>query len=411
MAELYPTLLPSRKNNKGEQRIYLAITQKSQTVYLATRLKIDNSSQFKNGRIIKHEEAEWLNRRLRKIMQSYEERIDEMRVGGMTAQQIKNALDAEDNTEVISYNKLLESVCEEIEKDGRESYAQSMRIYCGHLTAMLKRDVLFSDITPETISLFDKYLRKERGMNGGVRSCMARVKALINRAIKNGIVTYKIHPFQYYRLPADNSRDCYLSIEELKRLKSLHIDNQKHRDVRDLLLLSFYLGGMNLKDIVQINFAKQVDRNSVLTYVRSKTKDTKIGNKEVKITVQPEALVILDRMVDETGFIKTGYKFKKYEHLRSRITHVLKEIAELSGIDSNICFYSARKTFVQIGVDLDIPLYVLEYIIGHSPKEERNRPIFGYFKVMIKKSDDAIRRILNQVCTEEAPMICISQAN
>ena len=58
-------------------------------------------------------------------------------------------------------------------------------------------------------------------------------------------------------------------------------------------------------------------------------------------------------------------------------------------------FYSARKTFVQFGQQLGIPLYVLEYSIGQSIKDSNSRPIFDYMKVMRFQADLAIRKIID----------------
>ena len=55
----------------------------------------------------------------------------------------------------------------------------------------------------------------------------------------------------------------------------------------------------------------------------------------------------------------------------------------------------ARKSFVQHGFDLGIPLETLEYCIGQSMKA--NRPIFNYVKIMRAHADLAIRQILDNL--------------
>lgn len=60
-----------------------------------------------------------------------------------------------------------------------------------------------------------------------------------------------------------------------------------------------------------------------------------------------------------------------------------------------LCFYSARKSFVQHGFELGIPLEVLEYTIGQTMKT--NRPIYNYVRIMRKHADDAIRTILDNL--------------
>ena len=60
-----------------------------------------------------------------------------------------------------------------------------------------------------------------------------------------------------------------------------------------------------------------------------------------------------------------------------------------------MCYYSARKSFVQHGFDLGGNLEVLEYCIGQSVKN--NRPIFNYLKIMRRHADVAFRRILDNL--------------
>ena len=59
-----------------------------------------------------------------------------------------------------------------------------------------------------------------------------------------------------------------------------------------------------------------------------------------------------------------------------------------------LCYYSARKTFVQFGFEMGVPLSVLEYAVGHSPKDAQVRAIYSYFRVLQPQADDAVRKII-----------------
>ena len=84
----------------------------------------------------------------------------------------------------------------------------------------------------------------------------------------------------------------------------------------------------------------------------------------------------------------------------------LKSLAkklQLSKTDIN--FYSARKSFVQIGFDLGIPLEILEYCVGQTVKT--NRPIFNYAKIMSKHADEAIRKIIDEL--KSSPAVTVEE--
>lgn len=111
------------------------------------------------------------------------------------------------------------------------------------------------------------------------------------------------------------------------------------------------------------------------------------------ITIQPEAKEIISQIgIDKHGLLKV-----KTADIAGLITinTSLKRIAAKADIKIRISFYSARKSFVQYGVQLGIPLYILEYCIGQTMKT--NRPIYNYFRVIQPQADEAIRKILDFV--------------
>jgi hypothetical protein len=204
-------------------------------------------------------------------------------------------------------------------------------------------------------------------------------------------VRYDVHPFTYYRLPEKSVRDLDLSWEEFNKLRNAEFKTwtRANNTARDMFMLSFYLGGINLTDLL----SAELD-GDVLTFVRKKTSRSKHGEKRISLTIQPEAREIIDRYAVD-GHIRLGYNFGKYELLRGMITHALNRIGRELGFEKQLCYYSARKTFCQFGHGLGIPLYILEYSIGQSIKEEKKRPIFNYIRLMREEADDAIRRIID----------------
>ena len=147
---------------------------------------------------------------------------------------------------------------------------------------------------------------------------------------------------------------------------------------RDLFMLSYYLGGINLIDLMQFNFKNK----DTIEYVREKSKNTKKGDKKVSLTIPDEAKPIIKEWISKSGKLNFGYKYT-YDNFRK------------IGIESHVVYYSARKSFVQHGFELGVNLETLEYCIGQSMK--MNRPIFNYVKIMRKHADQAIRKILDNL--------------
>lgn len=112
-------------------------------------------------------------------------------------------------------------------------------------------------------------------------------------------------------------------------------------------------------------------------------------------TTPEEAKPIIKKyMSKNTGRIVFG-KYKTYVSCYNTLTRKLDTLKKIADIKHNFTLYSARKSFVQHGFDLGIPLSTLEYCIGQSMKEDR--PIFNYVTIMKKHADKAIREILDNL--------------
>ena len=87
--------------------------------------------------------------------------------------------------------------------------------------------------------------------------------------------------------------------------------------------------------------------------------------------------------------------------MKNIITRDIKRIAQKIGIEGwqKVCYYTARKSFVQHGFDLGYSLEVLEYCVGQSMKSDR--PIFNYLRIMRKHADEAIRGILDELKADD----------
>lgn len=178
-----------------------------------------------------------------------------------------------------------------------------------------------------------------------------------------------------------------ITIEEFNRIKDLKTRHRKLLLGRDMFLLSFYLGGLNFADLVNINFS-----GSSISYERKKTINKKQGNKIVTLSIPNEARQIIRKYMKRSGKLDFGYKFS-YPNMQRYICRCIKLLGEHLGIQTNMCYYSARKTFSQFAFDLGIRTEIIEYCIGQSMKE--NRPIYNYVRVMQRQADAAIRRVID----------------
>lgn len=392
MATLTVTIIKPKPNADGSYGLKIAIRTSGATAYISTRYKIDNIKQWRDGVVVRHPDADYINKQLKKLLWEYEAIYDAMPNPNVSAAEIRQYLLSQ-FCKSGSLKDYTEAYIERLKKEKRASYAQNMGYTLKYLMECFGESMSLQQFTPTTLSLFEKHLRKSGSSDTTINIRMSHLKALLNAAVNDGTVEYKIFPFRNYKMPSKAVRDICISKEELKKLREAvfsGVSERRYTVARDLFMLSFYCAGINLTDLMDA----QLDGDTI-TFVRKKTAAKKQGEKEVSITIQPEARAIIDKYMTEGGRLDFGYNYTQYEQFRSFVTKGLNKIGEDLGFEKKLMYYSARKTFVQFGTDLGIPLYILEYAIGQTIKDKNSRPIHDYFKVMRSQADMAIRTIIS----------------
>lgn len=404
MATLSIGFIKSKPNSDGSYTLKIVINTTSKTAYISTRYKIDNIKQWKDGRVVRHPDADYINKQLKNLLWEYEAIYDSMPNTDASATAIREYILSHfrKSDSLKSYG---EKYIARLEKEGRTSYAQNMGYTLKYALESLGESITLQCIGVGQLEKFENFMRKRGDSDTTINIRMSHLKALLNAAVNDGTVEYKIFPFRTYKVPQKAVRDICISKAELQKLREAEfagVSERRYTVARDLFMLSFYCAGINLTDLMDA----RLDGDTI-TFVRKKTANKKRGEKEVSITIQPEARVIIDKYITDEGKLDFGYNYRDYEQFRSFVTKGLNKIGEDLGFEKKLMYYSARKTFVQYGTDLGIPLYILEYAIGQTIKDANKRPIHDYFKVMRSQADLAIRTIMSysmDMEQEEAPI-------
>ena len=389
MTTIKLAVVPAKVLKNGKHKIRIAIGHKRITKYLVTRFVIDSPDQLRDGQVVDTPDASCINVKLRNLLNTYQDALDRINTNSYTCAQIVDYL-SNMRQGSTSFSEAADSYISDLIKEGRRSTAELYRRTCDYFLDFTGRDLMLEGITPRTVKEFDLYLR-DRGLNPATRGTyLVRLKAVINRAIRDKKVAYDTHPFEYYEKPESSVRELDISVEDIRLIRDADLKEKSLRMARDLFMLSYYLGGINLVDLMQINFKGR----TTIEYIRQKSKNTKKGDKKVCFTIPEEAWPIIRRWMGKIGKLDFGYKYT-YDNFRKYVTHEIVRLGERLGIQQHVVYYSARKSFVQHGFELGIPLETLEYCIGQSMKA--NRPIFNYVKIMRKHADEAIRKILDNL--------------
>ena len=394
MATLKLTIFKAKVLKDGRHKIRIAVCHHQETSYIVTRFIIDNLSQFKSGQVVKRPDASTINMKLRNMLNEYQERMDAIKnIEMYSCAQLKSLLVGQGNVITApTFQAVANEYIEQLTKSGRGNYAKLLERNCRYFTEFSKGDFLLADINPMIVENYSNFLRHTKGIGETtIGMMMSRTRTIINRGVKQQLVKYDINPFAYYKIKTAPVREVDLSIENIIKIKNYCPDSKKLKVARDLFMLSFYLCGINLADLLQVDF-RNVDH---VEYIRKKAVNLKQSDQRIVIPIPTAATPIIQRWMNKnTGRLDFGYKFT-YSNFYRYLTRNLNGMADELNIKEKVVYYSARKSFAQFASELGIPDGVIDYCLGHSDK---SRGVIRYYtKVREKQAEVAVNRVIDYV--------------
>ena len=398
MTSIKLAVLTHTKAKDGSYKIRISIGHKSETHYIVTKYKVSSLAHFVNGQVVNQPDAASINLKLRQLLNDYDERLERIPDAGLySCRQLRDLLASmRPHASGTTFCSIALQVIEELRRDGRRTTADMKVQQMGKFRDFMNGDVLLEMITPRTVADYSRHLKRTGASIAYEGMQMSFVKSVISRAVRDGLVRYDTDPFAYYTAQMPEPRELDIPMADVRRIRDFQTIYKGERKARDLFMLSYYLGGINLIDLLAYDFRDK----TVMEYIRTKTKNKKKSNRTVSFSIPPEALPLIARYMNKkTGQLDFGTT-GTYETFKNIVTRDIKRIAKKIGIEDwkRCCYYTARKSFVQHGFELGISLEVLEYCIGQSMKS--NRPIFNYLKIMRQHADTAIRTILDELAKE-----------
>lgn len=393
MANLFVTIVKNLQLKDGKHTVRIAVTHNGQTRYIPTDIKINSESEIKNGRIVKIIDKDILNIKLQKIMYKLEERLNSIEYPDcLTCSQLIKMLKGPAVGEKHrTFREIANEYISQIDESDRSKTNKMYRIAVNRYLSYVGESSLMEQTTPIRINNYITLLSKEGLSSTTINIYITLLKVVINYAKKMRYVDFRVDPFITAKIPSAKKRETHITIEQLKAIRDAKLTKHNISVVRDIFMLTYYLAGMNLVDMLAYDFRNTTEIN----YIRKKTRNTKEGNSIISFTIPDEAFPIIYRYMDKrTGHLILG-KYKNYTSCYNVLNRKLPELAKIAGINHYFTLYSARKSFVQHGFDIGIPLSTLEYCIGQSMKEDR--PIFNYVTIMQRHADKAIREILDNL--------------
>lgn len=390
MVNVYPTANNSRKNKSGLIQIRIAIYANRQTRYIPSGIFISDQSQLADGIIINHPDAKVMNDSLRRLINKIRFNIDILDYSdGLTASEIVKLISPTENSKPLT----LGAIYREYLSTARikKSTARIIENTYNTIERCLGKNFYVASLTYAHIMKYERSLTNKGNCNGTIRTKMAIFSKIVKYAEKARYVKFERNPFLDYRYPQENVRDSWLSIEQLRSLRDANLVGRPAK-LRDFILLSYYLGGINAIDLLKIDF-NQCRETGIIKYVRTKTEGIQKINKYISFDIPEEAWSIIDRYIANDGFL--GTKYQRYNNMHDFCSQTIGKLRDLTGL-KNLIYYSARKSFAQHAFQIGIHQGVIDYIIGHK-LDKNGDSLYNYIFVTPEIATKALRQVLDNL--------------
>jgi integrase len=218
---------------------------------------------------------------------------------------------------------------------------------------------------------------------------MREIKAIYHVAQEQGFVSRDADPFFKFKIPKGSKRETALTIEEMRQLRDIQLDGKLESVARDVFMIIFYLGGVNMKDFLQLQPAV----GGRISYLRAKTINTNDNPLPISLALQPELQPYIEKYKGTDTLFDFGYRYSNYKDFTSLVNRNLKKAAARAGIPHNLSTYVARHSWATIADELGISQNVIDYVLGHSVKGMAMQYIHRRYKA----ADEAMRHVIDSL--------------
>lgn len=411
-----------RTSTEGKGRLYMVIYNNGTAAQIATGLML-HKNEFEAGKVVGVPMAGKLTQMLGIKRAKLQLDIEELACNGyevdkMKAAEIKKAVLAkhgndgeEGNGEgngagnETAFGTFAEKfIARRGKEKTRQVYEMTLRKMGGYCDVGRLR---FADISVGWLRDFEQWLGTTCSVNTrGIH--LRNIRAVMNAAIDEGVVPADLYPFRRFKIKKEETMKRSLSVGDLRRLRDYPCEGWQRKYV-DVFMLSFYLAGINLVDLMGL---PPLGADGVIRYRRSKT------GVLCQLSVPPEARAIIERYRGERHLLWFGERLKPgaegwhdwlhrfneglqkvgpsgYMYVRRKGQCGGKQRVKVyNALFPELTSYWARHTWATLAAEIDVPDAVIDAALGHrSPC----RMADIYIRRDARKVDEAVRRVIEYV--------------
>ena len=272
----------------------------------------------------------------------------------------------------------------------REVYDRTVKALTAFDASIDERS--FNDINRAYLERFKRHCRDTMTINS-IAILLRNIRTVFNQAIDDGKTDF--YPFRAFKIKQEETRKTALTAEQLASILNL-LPLPGYEEARDIFMLSFYLIGINLADLLAAK--KTSVKNGYLNYRRAKT------GRLYSVKIEPEAADLIRKYAGKSHLVNGLERYATENSYLSKINKRLKYLGCPRGKRGKILgegqfpdlsTYWARHTWATIAYEIGVPVDIIGQALGHSDKS--HSVTFIYIREDQGKVDEANRRVIDYV--------------
>ena len=347
--------------------VFIRVTYKRKIKYIQTSMSVTKkdltaSYKIKNRQVLDRGEE---------LIREYRRKADmlNLELNDMNINEVVDFITRKQENNGLNFTKYAEKWLNAAEIKGVKNYQSAINALKKYFN---KDNILFSDITVNSMKAFEKSLADRPRAQSLYTNCIVKIfndgRDYYNDE-DNDIIRIK-HSLRKYIAPRQNvAQKRALSVSDIISIINMpYLDAPTHegypcrRDMaKDCFIMSFCLMGMNSVDMYN---AKDFD-SEMLTYERTKTKDRRSDNALIAVKVHPFIKKLIEKYRGKDYLFTFRKRYSSASDFNRALNIGLKDIGRELNID-NLQFYSARHSMATIAVnDVGISKYVVNDMLNH----------------------------------------------
>jgi len=271
---------------------------------------------------------------------------------------------------IIRYGQ---DIIKQLTNSGKVGNAFAYGCAVSKLKTFVKTDNFsFEALTYKKLVEFQDSMLADKIKVNSISVYMRTIRAIYNRAIKEGIVPATAYPFTAYRIKNEKTVNRTLTLNEMQRIATLELKpDTAIWHWRNYFLLSFCLIGINFADMLTLTGNNIVDGRIVFRRRKTgKIYTVKLQDKAIEILSHYRAIAAIEKDARLLPILKQTCDLVK---LKKDIWQAIKtcnayldRIAKQLEISKEISTYYARYTWANIARSLGYSKDIIGQALGHS---------------------------------------------